>query len=210
MSDDPAANPTPAPADPAPADPAPADPTPTILGGDPAPSDPTPTDPPQDPPSDPPADPVDPEPIKLEAPEGAELPDGLLDGITKYAEENGLTQKQAEAQLNLELSKAQAAQEAHQKQVNDWAEQTKADKDLGGDNFNKTVELAVRARDKFASPEFIQMLDKSGFGNHPEVVRFFKSIGEAMSEDSHVSGTLPSNTNVSDGKLFYPSMTKTQ
>ena len=81
------------------------------------------------------------------------------------------------------LVEQQAAQ--WQQQIEQWAEQVKADKDLGTD---ASIGAAQKAMDKFGSPELKQYLNETGLGNHPELVRIFANIGKAMSEDGLVTG----------------------
>ena len=45
--------------------------------------------------------------------------------------------------------------------------------------------------DAFATPEFRQLLEQTGMGNHPEVIRTFYRAGKAISEDGLVSGSAP-------------------
>ena len=64
-----------------------------------------------------------------------------------------------------------------------WREQSKADKEIGGDNFNKTAEISRRVVEKFGNEAFRKLLNESGFGNYPEVLRFLSKVGAAFSED---------------------------
>ena len=76
-------------------------------------------------------------------------------------------------------------------QIAKWVTDTESDKDLGGANLQTTLLNTKRVMDKFApagSP-FQKLLDESGYGNHPEWVRFVNAIGKAMAEDGYVPGT---------------------
>ncbi|MEC7472463.1 MAG: hypothetical protein VX946_03765 [Pseudomonadota bacterium] len=46
----------------------------------------------------------------------------------------------------------------------------------------------MKAIEKFGSPELRQVLNDSGLGNHPELVKFCHRIGKAISDDSLVLG----------------------
>jgi hypothetical protein len=59
----------------------------------------------------------------------------------------------------------------------EWIDETKADKEIGGDKLDATLATAKRALDAYGSPQFIEMLNQSGLGNHPEVVRFCAKVG---------------------------------
>ena len=78
--------------------------------------------------------------------------------------------------------------EGLQAQRTEWREQAVADKDFGGDKLADNLAAARRARDAFASPELTQLLEQTGLGDHPEVIRLFVKTGKAMSEDGFVTG----------------------
>lgn len=151
-----------------------------------------------------------PEGVKLEATEATEL--------QTYAKTHNLTQEQAQALVDRTLktrSDTEASVVAKQKEslvtlTKDWEAQTKADKDLGGENLTATIATAVKARDAFGSPELTKMLNDTGFGNHPEVVRFFAKVGKAMSEDKFVQGNAgvgaAANPDAARAARMYPSM----
>ncbi|MDP1244198.1 peptidase, partial [Klebsiella pneumoniae] len=52
-------------------------------------------------------------------------------------------------------------------QVEQWAADTKADKEIGGYKLTVSVGHAQKAMDTFASLEFREFLDSTGLGNHP-------------------------------------------
>jgi hypothetical protein len=58
-----------------------------------------------------------------------------------------------------------------------------------GKNYDGKLDYAKRAFAQFASPELSQLMDESGLGNHPEMLRAFSKVGEILGEDSLVVGT---------------------
>jgi hypothetical protein len=48
--------------------------------------------------------------------------------------------------------------------------------------------VAKKALDAFGTAELRSLLNESGLGNHPEVIRFMFRAGKAISEDSMVTG----------------------
>ncbi|HBY9794575.1 TPA: peptidase [Klebsiella pneumoniae] len=125
------------------------------------------------------------------------------------ARELGLSNDQAQKlaglwpQLQEQMQNRQA--ESWGQQVEQWATDTKADKEIGGDKLTVSVGHAQKALDTFASKEFREFLDSTGLGNHPEMVRAFAKVGKLMSEDSFVTGQgngSPKNDLV---EAFYPS-----
>lgn len=131
-----------------------------------------------------------PEKYEFSAPEGQELDDNALSVFEPIAKELGLSQEQAQKLVDIYPQLQQQQADAWSKQVADWGEQVKADKEIGGDNFNASVGAAQRALDQFGNPELREYLEASGLGNHPALVRFCAKVGKSMAEDSIV---MPNN-----------------
>ena len=67
-------------------------------------------------------------------------------------------------------------------------ESARADKEFGGEKLDENLAIAKTALDKFATPEFTKLLNDTGLGNHPEVLRVFVRAGKAISPDSVIPG----------------------
>ena len=68
----------------------------------------------------------------------------------------------------------------------DWLTEAKADKDIGGAKWDESMVYAAKALDRLGYAKgtpFRQLLDTSGLGNHPEMIRAFRKIGELVGED---------------------------
>jgi predicted transcriptional regulator len=79
--------------------------------------------------------------------------------------------------------------ESADKMIADWTEQTKKDSEIGGSRLKENTTLAVKALDKFGNDSFRNLLNESGLGNHPEVIRFLSKIGKTTTVDTElVSG----------------------
>ncbi len=131
-----------------------------------------------------------PEKYEFKPAEGQELDAEAVKAFEPIAKELNLSNEQAQKLVDVygskimpKLVEQQAAQ--WQQQIEQWADQVKADKDLGTD---ASIGAAQKAMDKFGSPELKQYLNETGLGNHPELVRIFANIGKAMSEDGLVTG----------------------
>lgn len=123
----------------------------------------------------------------LEMPEGVTLDEARLGEFTTIAKELGLPKDGAKKLVDLAVKHEAARIEAHQKVVGEWAESVKTDKELGGDKLSETLATAKKAID-LGPPELKELLNASGLGNHPAVVRWAYSIGKALSEDRFVTG----------------------
>lgn len=127
-----------------------------------------------------------PEKYEFTPPEGQELDANALAVFEPIAKELGLSQEQAQKLVDIYPQIQQQQAEAWSKQVADWGEQVKADKEIGGDKFNASVGAAQRALDQFGNTELREYLNASGLGNHPALVRFCAKVGKAMAEDTFV------------------------
>lgn len=131
------------------------------------------------------------EPIAYDfkAPEGVELDGVAVDEFKAIAAELKLPADGAQKVVDL-YGKLQAQRaEAFAAQVQAWGEEVKADKEVGGAKLDENLGVARKAIDQFGTPELKTLLDSTGMGNHPEVVRLMVKIGRAISEDKIVRGT---------------------
>ena len=151
--------------------------------------------------------------FELKLPEGSLLDAGAIERSVTFAKEHGLSPKAAQAMLDRESkllgSNAESQKEAWDKGTAAWLETAKVDKEYGGEAFAKNAELAKRVVNRFGSPELLKGLNETGFGNHPELVRMFWKIGQAMDDDQLV---LPGAKNTAAPKdmadVFYGSTKK--
>lgn len=152
------------------------------------------------------AKPVAPEKYDLKLPDGALLDSVALEEISLYAKEKGYTQEQAQELLTREndavLDYMERNQETHKAQVMKWKQEVMADKEIGGEQFNINIEYAHRVLQKYAPKEFVETLEKSGYGNHPLLVKTFVAIGKAMQPDKIVKSDSIANTKTYE-ELFY-------
>ena len=132
--------------------------------------------------------PVTPNEVVLKLPDGSLLKPESIDQISAYAKEKGFNQEQTQALINRESETLSAFASAQKEQFEatkeTWKTEAMADKEIGGQNFTKSVELAKRALDRFGEGGLGELLDQTGFGNHPAVLKAFARIGQAMSEAS--------------------------
>lgn len=126
----------------------------------------------------------------LKMPDGVELKSEAVDELKATAKEFGLTQEQAQRIADLGVKQAQgfAAQLVEQQKslTTQWAEETTADKEIGGDKLPENLGVAKKALDSFGTPALKTLLNQSGLGNHPEIVRFMVKAGKAISEDGQL------------------------
>jgi len=142
---------------------------------------------------------------EFEVPEEYGINNETLTDYQSWAKENNLTQDQAQAGVNMvtKMQEQQVSQWVEQQKA--WVDQAKSDTEIGGEKFDENISTAVKARDSFGNSEFSEMLDTSGLGNHPEMIRFLNRVGRAISEDKViVSGANAGQR--SQESVLYPSM----
>jgi len=135
-----------------------------------------------------------PERYEFKAPEGREFDNEVVTRFSEVAKELDLTNEEAQKildKMGTTLSERQAAQ---LKSIRDqWAEKATADKEFGGEKLSQNLAVAKKALDAFGTNELRSLLNESGLGNHPELIRFMYRAGKSISEDSIVTGAAPSS-----------------
>lgn len=123
--------------------------------------------------------------------EGGELDTEIAKQFTEQLKQLNATQEQANTitKFGLEYAKSvgqatmQAVHQAYEKQISDWGEQSK--KELGVD-FEKKVAQATVTRgylDKLI-PNFTEMLNQTGAGNHIAMIKALAALSEFIKEDT--------------------------
>lgn len=138
------------------------------------------------------------------APEGAELDSAVMEEFATAARELNLPQEAAQKMID-KMAPMIAKRQAEQLQTarTDWANQAKADPEYGGAKMESSMVHAKQALSKFGTPEFTELLDQSGLGNHPEVIRFMVKAGKALAEDTIVTGGQPASAPLSHADRLY-------
>lgn len=130
-----------------------------------------------------------PEKYELKPQEGQEFDGEFLKAYEDVARELNMSNEAAQKILDKVAPVIQQRQMARIEAVrNEWAEAAKVDKEFGGDKLNENLAIAKQGVEKFATPELKEMLNQTGLGNNPEVVRLFYRVGKAISEDTFVGG----------------------
>lgn len=153
--------------------------------------------------------PVVPEKYDLKLPEGSLLDPAVVEKVASFAKEKGLTQDQAQAvldQRNEAVGEFVTNQQTGlKKMVDSYLETAKADPEIGGANAKEAFEVAKRFVDRYASPEFKRVVNETGLGNHPELIRLMYRAGKAMAPDKLVvPGAQGGGTPKSVADIFYP------
>ena len=130
-----------------------------------------------------------PEAYEFQVPEGVAFDEVGLKAFGEFAKDADLPQDKAQALLaKLAPAMQKRAADAVEASKAQWQESSRTDKEFGGDKLPENLAVAKRALDTFGSPELRNLLNESGLGNHPEIIRAFYRAGKAISEDRVVNG----------------------
>lgn len=140
------------------------------------------------------------------APENAQLDAEVMTEFGNVARELNLPQDKAQLLID-KMQPIIATRQAQQVEAmrTTWGEQSRIDPEFGGTNLDANMVHASRAMTAFATPELKTLLDQSGLGNHPELVRFMVKAGKAIGEDKVVTGGIPASGGIrSVADTLYP------
>lgn len=152
-----------------------------------------------------------PEKYDIKAPEGTEYDPKVLEAFTSAAREADLTQDAAQKLIE-KMAPALAARQNDQIQAihNEWIEASTADKEIGGEKLRENLEVVSRAINTYGTPELRTLLNTTGLGSNPEVLRLLFRVGKTVSEDSHVGGRPGATGAAASGAAsFYPNSNMT-
>ena len=135
--------------------------------------------------------------------DSSELDPEVVTAFGEVAKELDLPQDAAQKVLDKVAPVIQAKQAKVLEQAKtDWANDSQADKEFGGENLAENLNVAKTALDAFGSDSLKSLLHETGFGNHPEIIRFMYKAGKAISEDSYVGNSEGAMSQGADPKDF--------
>lgn len=163
-----------------------------------------------------------PDQYTFEPPDGVDITDEVqagLDRFTEQATEMKLTQSQYQALVEYDLSRTQEAEgsavDVWNTRVDGWREASRADKEIGGADFDKNAAIAEATIRQFGDKELLSLFrspsEKNPDGlaliNNPAILRAFTRIGAALGDPTLLEGDTKVET---EGSLqrMYPSMFK--
>ena len=133
-------------------------------------------------------------------PEGTVWDENAQNGFLQAAHNQGLSSKQVEGilgwygeyQKDVGLAGDEAIGKVTEELTKEW-----------GANFEGNVALAQKAVAKLGGVEFQAVLDETGLGNHPDLIRAMARAGRLMQEHNIISGEVQGVSNRDDaaGKL---------
>jgi hypothetical protein len=147
---------------------------------------------------------------EVKAPEGKDFDKEAFDAVAPALKELNLSNKGAQAIVDVYADKllplieqrvtkqieerSQLATAEYRKQ---WLDDAKADPEIGGAKWDESLAISAKAMDAAglkASDPFRTLLNDSGLGNHPDMVRFLRRVGEMIGEHKFEKGEATAST----------------
>ncbi len=112
-----------------------------------------------------------------------------VNAFKTLAGELKLSSEQVQQLVDFERKAAQhnAAVMAEEKReiISRWAQETKK---MYGAKLEEEISFALRAANTFGGPDLRALLEDTGLGNHPVIIRTLSGIGRSISEDACPGG----------------------
>lgn len=155
------------------------------------------------------AKPQVPEKYELQLPEKTLLESEAIERIAGLARERGLSNEQAQELVDLEHD---AVATYHNKNITafmerteNWKKEVMADKEIGGDNLNKSLSLVNRFLAKYDTDgSFRKDLEVTRYGNHPGLIKvLYRAAKESLGEDEFVQAQSSNSAKKSIQEILY-------
>ena len=148
--------------------------------------------------------------VDFKIPEGMEIDKDLLEKSVPVLKELNLTQDQAQKLVDLQAGftkqTAEKAAKAWKDTIDGWVNEAKSDKEFGGANFNTNLAIAKVGIKEFGDTQFSEMLEFTGVGNHPAMIRFLMKVGKVVKEADILQGSNRAGSDIDKAKILFPTM----
>lgn len=153
----------------------------------------------------------------FEAPDGIDVDQEALDQFAKLAKELDISPEAYQKIVEHDLERSQKANEAAvaewNSRVQGWKDASKTDKEIGGDDFPESKQLAQSSINQFADDDFRALMksptadNPNGLAliNHPAVMRFLARVGKVIADPSIITGDAATPSEEAHDRL-YPTM----
>lgn len=147
----------------------------------------------------------------LQLPEGMELNKETTEKLNGFIEKFDMSQKGANELMALAIEHTQGVQkqleqafaQAIEAEKASYKEALNKDKEIGGAKLKESLSIANEAYEKFASDDYLKLMEEKGLNHHPAVVKVFYEIGKLMKNDDIHAGGNPPKGEVPLADLMY-------
>lgn len=148
-----------------------------------------------------------PETYDIKTPEGFEVDPDVKTEFETVSKEIGLSQKGAERLVAIQTKLQEKQAERTAATIASWAKDVKADKELGGNEYDAKMAVARESLAAFGDESLGVLLDRTGIGNHPAMIRFMYRAGLAMGEGKAHRGAVATGK-PDAASILYPNESK--
>lgn len=146
------------------------------------------------------------EEIKL--PEGFEIDEAVRNDFVKLVNDEGIPRSAVEKLVALQANAMKAASEAGSKLFADmqtqWQTQAKADPTIGGDKLAGVLSGISKLIDQADAPDKVrELMDTTGFGNHPEAIKWLHKLVPMFTEPGAAPSGKPNTPERSAAQKIY-------
>jgi len=135
-------------------------------------------------------------------PEGVELADDEITAIKGLFTDAGLSVDQQQQIVDFMAEQGEASQaaqaEAYDSQVAKWDTELHTE---FGDKYDENVGIAKEAAESFG---MLKVMDESGLGNNPVIIKGMLKLGKLLKEDNPGAGGHQANKPLSNVDILYP------
>ncbi len=125
-------------------------------------------------------------------PEGVTANQEAIDSLTPIMQRLGISQEDAQEIVSVQANIAAQANKAHQeaqvKTRESWIKNITADPELGGDKLEQTIQVANEGLNRVPFPGVKALLQQTGLGDHPDMIRLFHWVEGKLGDDTFVAG----------------------
>ena len=140
-----------------------------------------------------PTEPELPEKYELSMQEGFVLDETAMAEFEPLLKEAKVSKETAQKFADLHMKQMIAAREAdkamYADEVKRWVSELKADPEIGGAKLNENLAYGANVIKKYGSDDVKRVLNETGLGSHPAIVKMLVKVGRAISEDTFVDGS---------------------
>lgn len=144
--------------------------------------------------------------------DGVTMDEGLIERAAPVFKELGLPQAGAQKLVDLWAGVVSDAAQADERALQDYnaalIRRVKEDPMLGGPALKQNLATAKRAIERFGSGELDRLLQETGFGNQPEVLRFLVKVGKFDADDRLERGGQAPSGRPRFGDFYNPEIMK--
>ena len=120
--------------------------------------------------------------------EGFSVSNEVLAEFKQQAAKLNISKEDAQGLINLQMKTVQAEQAKWVQVTQGWADETRNDAEIGGESLGRTVELSKAALSHYDPDNVLfGILEQSGYGNHPKVLRALSKIGADLEKEHKIT-----------------------